>query len=323
MHSKWTYYSVYQFKVSSDPAIRGRHAGISVREILNQLSAIYGQPTPAAMEINDTAFQGNYLAADAPEVLFHRITDCAEIAILGRNPYTDRQHLKNAIHLLIMPGLYVRTFEEWDRLQPSAQTWVALQTMIQEAFQRRQNATAPTAGHHGYTPALPYQNACGALADDDDDDEEGSITESVASQVAALTYQSQMTASAEATTTQRNSQQLTAIEANQQATRGTLHQIIAQLNVVTFNASDAGRENQGYQAQGYQGGQGQGLAPGRGGGRGFGRPQGYVRNVLRQSTSSNQRHMIPDYYEVPFGVPPYDTPHSIVENAAYAFSRYR
>ena len=155
MHSKWTYYSVYQFKVSSDPAIRGWHAGMSVREILNQLSAIYGQPTPAAMEINDTAFQGNYSAADAPEVLFHRITDCAEIAILGRNPYTDRQHLKNAIHLLIMPGLYVRTFEEWDRLQPSAQTWVALQKMIQEAFQRRLNATAPTAGHHGYAPALP------------------------------------------------------------------------------------------------------------------------------------------------------------------------
>ena len=55
-------------------------------------------------------------------------------------------------------------------------------------------------------------------------------------------------------------------------------------------------------------------------------PQGYVRNVplpripLRQSTSSNQIHMIPDYYEVTNGVPPYDTPRSIVENAAYAFS---
>ena len=59
-------------------------------------------------------------------------------------------------------------------------------------------------------------------------------------------------------------------------------------------------------------------------------PQGYVRNVplpripLRQSTStttsSNQIHMTPDYYEVPHGVPPYDTPCSIVENAAYAFS---
>jgi hypothetical protein len=30
--------------------------------------------------------------------------------------------------------------------------------------------------------------------------------------------------------------------------------------------------------------------------------------------------MIPDYYEVPDGVPPYDTHRSIVENAAYAFS---
>jgi len=58
-------------------------------------------------------------------------------------------------------------------------------------------------------------------------------------------------------------------------------------------------------------------------------PQGYVCNVplpripLRQSTSttsSNQVHTIPDYYQVPYGVPPYDTPRSIVENAAYAFS---
>jgi len=61
-----------------------------------------------------------------------------------------------------------------------AQTWVALCTMIQEAFQRRLNATAPTAGHHGYAPALPYQNSFGALATEDDDDDGGeeSITES-------------------------------------------------------------------------------------------------------------------------------------------------
>jgi len=46
------------------------------------------------MEINDTVFHGVYLAADAPEVLFRRIEDCAEIAILGRNSYTDRQLCK-------------------------------------------------------------------------------------------------------------------------------------------------------------------------------------------------------------------------------------
>jgi hypothetical protein len=74
--------------------------------------------------------------------------------------------------------------------------------MIQEAFQRRLNATAPTAGHHGYTPALPYQNAFGALMDKNDDDGKELVAESVANQVAALTYHSQLTALMAATTTQ-------------------------------------------------------------------------------------------------------------------------
>ena len=157
---------------------------MSVWDILDQLSSIYGQPTPAAMEINNTAFRGVY-------------SDCVEIAILGCNPYTDHQLLQNAICLLLTTGLYVRAFEEWDRLQPAAQMWVALRTMIQEAFQPRLNTTAPTAGHHGYAPALPYQNAFGALGAEDDDDEDGeeSIAESVSNHLAALTYQSQMTAS--------------------------------------------------------------------------------------------------------------------------------
>ena len=95
-----------------------------------------------------------------------------------------------------------------------------------------------------------------------------------------------MTVSTAATTTQRNSQQLANIEANQQAMHSTLHQIIVQLNAVTFNASDAGRGNQAFQAQGFQQGrvqgfqqgQGQGHTPGSGGRRrGFGRgPPQYV-----------------------------------------------
>jgi hypothetical protein len=86
-------------------------------------------------------------------------------------------------------------------------------TMIQEAFQRRLNATAPTARHHGYAPALPHQNAFGALAEDDDDEDgEEWIADSVSNHLAALAYQSQMTASTAATTTQRNSQQLANIK---------------------------------------------------------------------------------------------------------------
>ncbi len=76
--------------------------------------------------------------------------------------------------------------------------------MIQEAFQRRLNATAPTAGHHGYAPALPYQNAFGALTGDDVDDTDGEelIAESITNQLAVLTYQSRMTASTAANSTQ-------------------------------------------------------------------------------------------------------------------------
>jgi hypothetical protein len=100
------------------------------------LSSIYGLPTPAAMELNGITFRSPYLAANAPEVLFCQIEDCAEIAILGRNPYTDHQLINNAIRLLLLTtGIYVQMFEEWDHLQPIDQTWVMLCTMIQEAFQ--------------------------------------------------------------------------------------------------------------------------------------------------------------------------------------------
>ncbi len=62
----------------------------------------------------------------------------------------------------------------------------------QDAFQRWLNATAPTAGHQGYAPALPFQqNGFGALASEDSDND---LAKTVATQMAALTYQSQCTA---------------------------------------------------------------------------------------------------------------------------------
>ncbi len=38
--------------------------------ILNQLSELYGHPTPAVLEQNDCMFHSLYLVADPPEVLF-------------------------------------------------------------------------------------------------------------------------------------------------------------------------------------------------------------------------------------------------------------
>jgi hypothetical protein len=119
------------FKVSDIPTIMGWHAGMETQDILDQLSQTYGQPTSAALEINNVTFHGHYSAANAPEVLFQRIKNCAEIAILGNNPYTDWQLINNAIRLLLMTGLNIRAFEEWDRLLPGAQTWIELRRLIQ------------------------------------------------------------------------------------------------------------------------------------------------------------------------------------------------
>jgi hypothetical protein len=145
------------FKVSNDPMIQGWHAGMRVINILDQLSTIYNQSTPVVLKTNNTVFCSPYLAANAPEDLFCQIKECAKMALLGCNPYTDHQLVTNAIRILLMTGLYTRPFEDWDRLTLTAQTWIALQTMIQEAFQQRLNVTAPTAGHQGYAPAMPHQ----------------------------------------------------------------------------------------------------------------------------------------------------------------------
>jgi hypothetical protein len=48
------------------------------------------------------------------------------MALLGRNLYTDRQLVTNAIRLLLTTGQYIRPFKEWDCLTPQGQTWITL-----------------------------------------------------------------------------------------------------------------------------------------------------------------------------------------------------
>jgi hypothetical protein len=122
------------FQVSNNPTFQGRHADMSMMVILDQLSELYGHPTSAVLEQNNCMFHSPYLATDPPEVLFRRIQDCAEIALLGCDPYTDWQLINNTIRLLLTTGLYLQPFEDWDRLLPWAQTWLVLRIMIQESF---------------------------------------------------------------------------------------------------------------------------------------------------------------------------------------------
>jgi hypothetical protein len=114
------------FKVSNDPAVQGWHAGMRVIDILDQLSTTYGQPTPAALEANGHIFQSPMSAADPPEVLFCRIEECTETALLGKNPYTNKQLIMNVIRLLLSTGLYTCAFEDWDQLTDASKTWIEL-----------------------------------------------------------------------------------------------------------------------------------------------------------------------------------------------------
>ncbi len=275
------------FKLSNIAGVRGWHAGMTTVMILDQLTGVYGKPTSAALEANDTLFRSAYSAADAPEVLFRRIEDCAEIATLGDNPYTDKQLITMAVRHLLTTGLYIRAFEDWDELDTPAQTWVELRSIIQDAFERRLNATAPTAGHHGYAPALPYMlnNAFGALGPAAETSDDESV-DTIATQIAAVTLQSQLTATTAANSSQRHDQGMQALAQQNQLLHTNQHQILEQLAALSFNASDAGqgirRGGRGggrgtyppvpavpavyppYQQQGY-GGRGRGRGRGRGG----------------------------------------------------------
>jgi len=159
------------FMVLNNPNVRGWHVGMRVINILDQLSSTYGEPTLSTLEASDHIFRSPTSAVDAPEVFF------AKKALIGQNPYTDKQLITNTIRLLLTTSLNICAFEDWDQLTEPAKTSIDLCRMIQEAFQHRLNATAPTVGHQGYAPAHPFQqNAFGALAANDLDEEDSTET---------------------------------------------------------------------------------------------------------------------------------------------------
>jgi hypothetical protein len=85
---------------------------------------------------------------------------------------------------------------------------------------------------------MPHQqNDYGILGQNKSDNES---VETVATQVAALTYQSQMTASTTANASQRAEQQFAHLASQQNMMHKNMHQIIAQVNSLSFNQSDVG-----------------------------------------------------------------------------------
>ena len=169
------------FQVSNISGVTGWPAGMGIHTMLDPLSSTYGLPMPAALVQNNNEFCWLYTPADSPKVLFRRIENCAKIALIGGNLYTHRQIALNTICLLLTTGLYIRIFEEWDCLSAASQTWIKLHRMIQEMFQCRLNATAPTAGGHRFAPA--FDNVFGVLDDNSNDNK--TVANTVITQVTA------------------------------------------------------------------------------------------------------------------------------------------
>jgi hypothetical protein len=100
----------------------------------------------------------------------------------------------------------------------------------------------PTSGHQGYAPALPYMmnNAFGALGSTANDKDNNSAN-TVATQVAALMLQSQLTANTAANALQRQDQLYQQLAYQQTLLHANQHQILDQLSILSFNASTAGQ----------------------------------------------------------------------------------
>jgi hypothetical protein len=197
------------FKVSVDPALVGWNPSMELCKIFNQMTSTYRQPTPAALLQNDTLFHSVYSPQDAPKILFRRSKDCQVVLILGNNPYTPQQILNNAVRLLLHWGLYTRDFDDWDCKPAFKIIWTNLKPFIQEAYTHRLNATSITAGSQGYV-----QNAFNILQESDDEDDD---VNTVITQMAALTTQSQLTATTAAETTASVMAAINQLAANEQA----------------------------------------------------------------------------------------------------------
>ena len=95
-------------------------------------------------------FFSAYNPQDPPELLFKRIADCQEVAIVAKVPYTTEQLLMNVVDLFTRAGIYARDMDDWERKPPAEQTYYNLRPFIQAAYQRRLASGLITATGSGY-----------------------------------------------------------------------------------------------------------------------------------------------------------------------------
>jgi hypothetical protein len=140
------------FKVApaTNPPTIVWNGSMFANDIFNQLQGTYGKPTPDAMRQNILTFLAPYNPQEPPELLFERCSDCQEIAIMAKVPYTCEQMMMNVINLLTHSGMFVRDLKDWDCKLSMDQMWINLRPFIQELYQRTITSGTMTSAQGGY-----------------------------------------------------------------------------------------------------------------------------------------------------------------------------
>ena len=171
-------------------------------DMFEQLMLVYGKPTPDAVRQNNLVFYSAYNPKDPPKVLFKRLSECQEVAIVAKVPFTVEQLLVNAVDLFTRTGLYARDMDNWERKPLADQTYFNLRPFIQAAYQRLLTSGTVIASAGGYG----LNNCFAGLSTEDDVSDDGTaetVIQSINTHMANLSASvlTQSSASNDANTT--------------------------------------------------------------------------------------------------------------------------
>jgi hypothetical protein len=80
-----------KFQISNISGLQGWHNDMTVMEILTQLQSKYGAPDPDAVAAMEAMFSKPHNPNDSLEVLYATLEECQNIAMMNKNPLTEKQ----------------------------------------------------------------------------------------------------------------------------------------------------------------------------------------------------------------------------------------
>ena len=136
---------------ASAPSKTGWNSTMLPKDMFDQLMLTYGKRTPDAVRQNKMTFYSAFNPKDPPEVLFKHFSDCQEVAIIAKVPFTTKQLLMNAVDLFTCSGLCTQDMDDWEQKLAADQTYFNLRPFIQATYQHRITSDTVTASASGYS----------------------------------------------------------------------------------------------------------------------------------------------------------------------------